>query len=51
MTSAIRTDGVMCKGGNAVRKYTMTTIVEILPSAKKTLFVLVLEIDADNAKR
>jgi hypothetical protein len=35
MTSARRTDGVMCKGGSAVRKYTMTTIVEILPSTKK----------------
>jgi hypothetical protein len=35
MTSAKRTDRVMCKGGSAVRRYTMTTIVEILPSAKK----------------
>jgi hypothetical protein len=48
MTSARRTDGVMCKGGSRVREYTMTTIVEILPSAEKSLFVLVLEIEADN---
>jgi hypothetical protein len=35
MASAKRTERVMCKGGSAVRRYTMTTIVEILPSAKK----------------